>query len=54
MTPFDLSLDFGYQPPAGWKKWHDSSVASGILKAPLPNLEAAYTNEFVKYWNGKR
>jgi len=49
----DMSNGLGYNPPAGWKLWHDSSLASGFLKAPLPKLEAAYSNEFVKYWNGK-
>ena len=53
MTPKDLSKGWGYQEPANWKLWHDSALASGFLKAPLPNLEAAYTNAFVKYWNGK-
>jgi len=53
MTPKDLSKGWGYQEPANWKLWHDSSLASGFLKAPLPNLEAAYTNAFVNYWNGK-
>ncbi len=53
MTPLDMSNGLGYNPPAGWKLWHDSSLASGFLKAPLPKLEAAYSNEFVKYWNGK-
>jgi len=53
MTPKDLSKGWGYQEPANWKLWHDSALASGFLKAPLPNLEAAYTNAFVNYWNGK-
>lgn len=53
MTPQDLSKGWGYQPPENWKLWHDTSVKSGFLKAPLPNLEAAYTNQFVNYWNGK-
>ena len=53
MTPKDPSKGWGYQEPANWKLWHDSALASGFLKAPLPNLEAAYTNAFVNYWNGK-
>ena len=52
-TPLDLSPGWGYQPPAGWKLWHEGQVESGALKAPLPNLEAAYTNDFIKIWNGK-
>ena len=53
MTPKDLSKGWGYQEPANWKLWQDSALASGFLKAPLPNLEAAYTNAFVNHWNGK-
>ncbi len=53
MTPKDLSKGWGYQPPENWKLWHDTSIKSGFLKAPLPNLDAAYTNAFVNYWNGK-
>jgi NitT/TauT family transport system substrate-binding protein len=53
MTPLDMSNGWGYNPPAAWKFWHESNVSSGYLKAPLPKLEDAYTNEFVNYWNGK-
>ncbi len=48
-----MSKGWGYNPPEGWKFWHESALASGSLKAPLPKLEDAYTNEFVNYWNGK-
>jgi NitT/TauT family transport system substrate-binding protein len=51
VTPLDLSNGYGYQPPADWELWHESSVASGALEAPLDDLEAAYTNEFVERWN---
>jgi NitT/TauT family transport system substrate-binding protein len=53
MTPKDASKGWGYQEPGNWKLWQDSALASGFLKAPLPSLEAAYTNTFVNYWNGK-
>ena len=53
MTPLDLSKGWGYNSPAGWKLWHDTALASGFLKAPLPKMEDAYTNQFVNYWNGK-
>lgn len=53
MTPLDLSKGWGYQPAQGWKLWHEGQVESGALKAPLPDLEAAYTNEFIKLWNAK-
>ena len=52
-TPLDLSNGWGYQPAEGWKLWHEGQVESGALKAPLPDLEAAYTNKFIKLWNGK-
>jgi NitT/TauT family transport system substrate-binding protein len=53
ITPLDMSNGWGYSRPADWKVLHESSLASGFLKAPLPNLESVYTNEFVKIWNGK-
>jgi NitT/TauT family transport system substrate-binding protein len=53
MTPTDAFKDkgFGYQPPEHWQAIHDSAVASGALPAPLPDLTAVYTNEFVAGWN---
>jgi NitT/TauT family transport system substrate-binding protein len=53
MTPTDafISNGHGYQPPEHWQKIHDSAVASGALAAPLPDLSAVYSNEFVAGWN---
>jgi NitT/TauT family transport system substrate-binding protein len=53
MTPTDafIGQGFGYQPPEHWQKIHDSAVASGALEAPLADLAAVYTNEFVAGWN---
>lgn len=53
MTPTDafIGQGFGYQPPEHWQAIHDSAVASGALEAPLPDLAAVYTNEFVAGWN---
>lgn len=53
MTPTDayIGQGRGYQPPEHWQKIHDSAVASGALSAPLPDLAAVYTNEFVAGWN---
>jgi NitT/TauT family transport system substrate-binding protein len=53
MTPTDafIGQGFGYQPPEHWQAIHDSAVASGALEAPLPDLTAVYTNEFVAGWN---
>jgi NitT/TauT family transport system substrate-binding protein len=49
--PLDRSKGFGFQPPEGWADWHKNMLNTGDLKAPLPNLEAAYTNQFVQAWN---
>jgi NitT/TauT family transport system substrate-binding protein len=49
--PHDPSKGWGYQDPAHWAAWHQSLVESKELDAPLPNLEAAYTNRFVEAWN---
>jgi NitT/TauT family transport system substrate-binding protein len=49
--PLDLSNGWGYQDPAHWQRWHDSVVETGALEQPLPDLTAAYTNEFVPAWN---
>jgi NitT/TauT family transport system substrate-binding protein len=53
MTPTEAFIGegFGYQPPEHWQAIHDSAVASGALSAPLDDLSAAYTNEFVAGWN---
>ncbi len=49
--PVDMSNGLGYQPPEVWEEWQDSLVAGGDLEAPLDDLEAAFTNEFVEGWN---
>jgi NitT/TauT family transport system substrate-binding protein len=53
MTPLDMSHGWGYQPPEHWQIWHDSLVEAGDLE-PLPNLEDAYTNDFVETWNAAK
>jgi NitT/TauT family transport system substrate-binding protein len=50
-TPPDTSKGWGYQPPQDWENWHKALLATGDLKQPLPNIEAAYTNKFVEAWN---
>jgi NitT/TauT family transport system substrate-binding protein len=50
-TPPDLSNGWGYQNPEHWQAWHDSLLASGALKEPMSDLEAAYSNEFIETWN---
>jgi NitT/TauT family transport system substrate-binding protein len=50
-VPIDPSKGLGYQPPEAWEEWQKSLLATGDLKAPLPDLKAAYTNQFVAAWN---
>jgi NitT/TauT family transport system substrate-binding protein len=49
--PLDRSKGFGFQPPEGWEEWHKNMLSTGDLKAPLPDLANAYTNQFVAAWN---
>lgn len=49
--PIDRSKGFGFQPPEGWTEWHKNMLSTGDLKAALPDLNAAYTNQFVAAWN---
>lgn len=50
-TPFEPEKGYGYQDHAAWEAWQESLVASGDLEAPMPDLSAVYTNEFVEAWN---
>lgn len=52
-APLDPSKGFGYQDPANWKQWEETLVKAGDLKAPLPDLTAAYSNDFVAAWNAQ-
>ncbi|MEL6963394.1 MAG: ABC transporter substrate-binding protein [Pseudomonadota bacterium] len=49
--PVDDSNGLGYLPPDIWAEWQESLVAGGDLSAPLDDLEAAYTNDFIAIWN---
>jgi NitT/TauT family transport system substrate-binding protein len=49
--PVDDSHGLGYQPPEVWEEWQESMIAGGDLQAPLDDLTAAYTNDFVTVWN---
>lgn len=53
MTPLEQYQEkgWGYQPPEHWEIWHESALDTGTLPQPLPELEAAYTNDFVDEWN---
>ena len=50
-VPIDASKGLGYQPPEVWEEWQESLIAGGDLEAPLDDLTAAYTNDFVAVWN---
>lgn len=49
--PVDMTNGLGYLPPEVWVEWQDSLVSGGELAAPLDDLEAAYTNDFVAIAN---
>lgn len=49
--PVDRSLPWGYMPPEHWEAWHQSLQEAGALKEPLPDLTAAYSNDFIESWN---
>ncbi len=51
--PVDMTNGYGYQPPEVWEEWQATQIAGGELKAPLPDLTAAYTNVFTLKVNGK-
>lgn len=53
MTPTDAVRDqgFGYQPPEHWELWHQSAIDGGTLSEALPDLQAAYSNDYIKSWN---
>jgi NitT/TauT family transport system substrate-binding protein len=38
----------GSFPAEGWEAWEQNLIDSGELSAPMDDLEAAYTNEFVE------
>ena len=54
MAPAEPDKGWGYQPPEHWELWHESQIASGALSEPLPDLSAAYTNQFVETWNARQ
>lgn len=52
-TPLDLSNGWGYFPREGWEFWQETELANGGLSAPLDNLDAAFTTDFVQAWNAQ-
>lgn len=51
VLPTDPSKGWGYNHPDQWQSWEKSLVSSGSLKAPLEDLDSAYTNQFAAAWN---
>lgn len=51
-VPVDMSKGLGYQPPEVWEEWQATQIAGGELSGPLPDLTAAYTNDFTLKVNG--
>jgi NitT/TauT family transport system substrate-binding protein len=49
--PIDPAAGLGYMPPAVWEEWQAALLAGGDLKAPLPDLNRAFTNQFIAGWN---
>jgi NitT/TauT family transport system substrate-binding protein len=49
--PVDMANRRGYLPPEVWEEWQESLVAGGEIDAPLADITAAYTNEFLEGWN---
>ncbi len=50
--PVDMTNGLGYQPPEVWEEWQATQIAGGELAGPLPDLTAAYTNDFTLKING--
>ncbi|WPY96757.1 ABC transporter substrate-binding protein (plasmid) [Limimaricola variabilis] len=46
-VPLETDKGLGYLPPAVWEEWQASLIANGDLPAPLDDLDAAFTNDFV-------
>jgi NitT/TauT family transport system substrate-binding protein len=51
-VPVDMTNGLGFQPPEVWEEWQAAQIAGGEMAAPLPDLTAAYTNEFTFKVNG--
>lgn len=50
--PVDMTNGLGYQPPEVWEEWQETQIAGGDMAGPLPDLTAAYTNDFTLKVNG--
>ncbi len=52
--PVDMTNGLGFQPPEVWEEWQATQIAGGELAGPLPDLTAAYTNDFTLKVNGSK
>jgi NitT/TauT family transport system substrate-binding protein len=52
-VPIDASTGLGFMPPEVWEEWQASLIAGGDLTAPLDDLSAAFTNDFVTKLNAE-
>lgn len=50
--PVDMTNGLGFQPPEVWEEWQATQIAGGELDGPLPDLTAAFTNDFTLKVNG--
>ena len=50
--PVDMANGLGFQPPEVWEEWQQVQINGGDLPGPLPDLTAAYTNDFTLKVNG--
>ena len=46
-VPIEESHGLGFMPPEVWEEWQAAQVAGGEMAAPLDDLSAAFTNDFV-------
>lgn len=47
-VPMSEADGLGYMPPDVWEEWQAAQVAGGEMEAPLDDLSAAFTNDFVR------
>jgi NitT/TauT family transport system substrate-binding protein len=52
--PVDMANGLGFQPPEVWEEWQQVQIKGGELSGPLPDLTAAYTNDFTLKVNGSK
>lgn len=53
-VPHDAATGWGYYDPEHWQAWLDSRLSNNEMAAPLPDLSAASTDDFIAAWNAPR